>query len=171
MAKLSAIKILVVDDSRHMRRLYRDVLNAFGMPVLAEAEDGETGLAAVEQHNPDIIITDMNMHPMDGVEFTRQLRMRPGIPNKFVPILMITGHTEAKYVQSAINAGITEFLTKPFTPTGLFQRIKCIVEQPRPFVMGGEVFFGPDRRRSRKGGANHGRRYADQNPDARETLI
>lgn len=171
MARLSTINILVVDDSRHMRRLYRDVLEAFGMPVRAEAEDGESGLRAVEKYNPDIIITDMNMHPMDGVEFTRQLRIRPGIPNHFVPILMITGHTEAKYVQSAINAGITEFLTKPFTPTGLFQRIKCIVEQPRPFVMGGEVFFGPDRRRSRRGGKNLGRRPADINPDAKETYI
>lgn len=171
MAKLSNLNILVVDDSRHMRRLYRDVLEAFGMPVRAEAEDGESGLLAVQTYNPDIIITDMNMHPMDGVEFTRQLRIRPGIPNKFVPILMITGHTEAKYVQSAIDAGISEFLTKPFTPTGLFQRIKCIVEQPRPFVMGGEAFFGPDRRRSRRGGQNLGRRGADANPDAKDTYL
>lgn len=171
MAKLSVLNILVVDDSRHMRRLYRDVLDAFGMPIRAEAENGEDGLAAVITYNPDLIITDLNMYPMDGVEFTRQLRIRPGIPNRFVPILMISGHTEAVHVQRAIDAGITEFLTKPFTPTGLFQRVKHIIEQPRPFVMGGEVFFGPDRRRSRKGGQNLGRRGADANPDEKETYI
>lgn len=170
MADFSKISILVVDDSRHMRELYRAVLDAFGMPIKAEAEDGQTGIEAVKKYNPDLIITDMNMHPMDGVQFTRELRRREDIRNRYVPILMITGHTEVKYVQSAIDAGITEFLTKPFTPLGLYQRIQHLIEHPRPFVRG-DVFFGPDRRRSRHGGKNLSRRGSDHGSGGDEVFL
>ncbi|OAI43633.1 hypothetical protein AYO42_01445 [Rhizomicrobium sp. SCGC AG-212-E05] len=170
MADFSRIGILVVDDSRHMRELYRAVLDAFGMPIKAEAEDGQSGIEAVKKYNPDLIITDMNMYPMDGVQFTRALRSRQDIKNRYVPILMITGHNEVKYVQGAVDAGITEFLTKPFTPIALYQRIQHIIEHPRPFVRG-EAFFGPDRRRSRQGGKNKGRRGTDSGAGGEEVFL
>jgi DNA-binding response OmpR family regulator len=67
-------------------------------------------------------------------------------PNPFVPIIMITGHTEKYRVEAARDAGVTEFLAKPITAQNLFARIAEIVERPRAFVRC-DNYFGPDRRR------------------------
>jgi two-component system chemotaxis response regulator CheY len=80
------------------------------------------------------------------LEFTREVRTAPGSPNPFIPIVMITGHTEKHRVQAARDAGITEFLAKPFTAQSLFAHLAIIIEHPRPFVRC-PGYFGPDRRR------------------------
>ena len=86
------------------------------------------------------------MKPMDGLEFTRRVRNDEHSPNPFVPIIMITGHTEKHRVEAARDAGVTEFLAKPITAHNLFARIAEIVERPRAFVRC-DNYFGPDRRR------------------------
>jgi DNA-binding response OmpR family regulator len=86
------------------------------------------------------------MKPMDGLEFSRNVRTNVSSPNPFVPIIMITGHTEKHLVVAARDAGITEFLAKPITAQSLFSRIAEIVERPRAFVRC-DSYFGPDRRR------------------------
>jgi two-component system, chemotaxis family, chemotaxis protein CheY len=83
--------------------------------------------------------------------------------NPFVPIIMLTGHTERTRVTRARDAGITEFLAKPISAKGLYQRVFSIVAHPRPFIKTA-TYFGPDRRRNtsssysgperRKGGAS-----------------
>jgi DNA-binding response OmpR family regulator len=83
--------------------------------------------------------------------------------NPFVPIIMLTGHTERTRVTAARDAGITEFLAKPISAKGLYQRVFSVVAHPRPFIKTA-TYFGPDRRRStssnysgperRKGGAS-----------------
>ena len=93
-----------------------------------------------------MILTDLSMKPVDGIAFTREVRLSHDSPNPYVPIMMITGHTERQKVEAARDAGITEFLAKPVTAQGLFLRIAEIVERPRPFVRCAE-YFGPDRRR------------------------
>jgi CheY-like chemotaxis protein len=94
----------------------------------------------------DLILAYMAMAPMDGIAFTRHLRTSENSPNPFVPIIMITGHTERYRVEAARDAGVTEFLAKPLTPTNLYARIAEIVGRPRSFVRTGG-YFGPDRRR------------------------
>jgi two-component system chemotaxis response regulator CheY len=88
----------------------------------------------------------MAMKPMDGLEFSRAVRTAENSPNPFLPIIMITGHTEKHQVEAARDAGVTEFLVKPITAQSLFSRIAEIVERPRAFVRC-EAYFGPDRRR------------------------
>ena len=88
----------------------------------------------------------MSMKPMDGLAFTRAVRNDKISPTPFVPIIMITGHTERHRVEQARDAGVTEFLAKPVTAQDLFSRIAMIVEKPRPFIRCDD-FFGPDRRR------------------------
>ena len=80
------------------------------------------------------------MKPMDGLEFTRDVRTRRDSPNPFVPIIMITGHTEKHRVEAARDAGVTEFLAKPITAQSLFSRIAEIVERPRAFVRCDSLF-------------------------------
>ena len=86
------------------------------------------------------------MKPMDGLAFTREIRTAQNSPNPFIPIVMMSGHTEKHRVQAARDAGITEFLAKPITAQSLFARIAEIVDRPRPFVRC-PGYFGPDRRR------------------------
>ena len=104
------------------------------------------------------------MKQMDGLEFTRNVRNDPNSPNPFVPINMITGHTEKHHVEAARDAGVTELLAKPITAANLFSRIAEIVERPRAFVRCGH-YFGPDRRRHRAEGYNGPWRRAEDMED------
>ena len=80
------------------------------------------------------------------VEFTRMVRTNEDSPNHFLPIIMITGHSERSRVNAARDAGVNEFLVKPVTAKGLMERLSLIVNRPRNFVKS-KQYFGPDRRR------------------------
>jgi len=156
---------LVVEDNVHMRTLLRSLLLALGMKNVFEATNGEDAFVVLRERKPDLILTDLSMKPIDGIEFTHEVRSSHKSPNPYVPIIMITGHTERHRVEAARDAGVTEFLAKPITAQNLFLRIVEIVERPRPFVRAGE-YFGPDRRR-RADENYHGpwRRYEDIRDD------
>lgn len=144
-----------------MRILLRELLNGVGIREVSEAANGKAALAVLQQHKCDLILSDMAMAPMDGIVFTRHIRTDEASPNHFVPIIMVTGHTEKHRVEEARDAGVTEFLAKPVTPHNLYARIAEIVERPRAFVRT-ETYFGPDRRR--KAPENYGgpwRRHDD----------
>jgi CheY-like chemotaxis protein len=111
-----------------------------------EANDGAEALSKMRQQNIDIVITDLSMQPLDGIDFTRLLRTSPDSPNQMCPVIMITGHSTQKRVKEARDAGVTEFLAKPVTARGIIDRITRVVEFPRPFIRN-EDYFGPDRRR------------------------
>jgi CheY-like chemotaxis protein len=141
-----SLKALVVDDNAHMRSLLRALLNSIGIKDVAEAPNGGAALEALRDRKSDLVLSDMQMKPMDGIEFTRLVRNSDMSPNPFVPIIMISGHTEKHRVEKARDAGVTEFLAKPITAHNLFARIAEIVERPRAFVRC-DSYFGPDRRR------------------------
>ncbi|MGB4056909.1 MAG: response regulator [Alphaproteobacteria bacterium] len=143
---LSKARILLVDDMKPMLSLTQSVLNIFGFREVFIASNGEEAFTMVCKHDPDLILTDWVMEPIDGLEFTRNVRRNPLIPNPYVPILMMTGFSSRLRVEAARDAGITEFLVKPFSTRDLCTRIVQIIEKPRQFV-DAEEFFGPDRRR------------------------
>lgn len=144
--KLSELEVLVVDDNEHMRRLLRSILEALGVPQVREAVNGMTALNDAKLILPDIIITDMMMEPVDGLEFTRLLRDDLTHPATRVPVLMVTGFAEKHVVEAARDAGVSEFLAKPVTVDGVGARLKSVIENPRRFIRSGN-FVGPDRRR------------------------
>ena len=141
------LRFLVVDDNAHMRRILRALVHSFGSREVYEAEDGAAGLEAFIQYLPDIVITDWVMPIFNGLELTQMIRQPGGNPNPFVPIIMLTGHSEKHRVVGARDAGITEFLAKPISATGLYQRILNLMAYPRPFIRT-KSYFGPDRRRT-----------------------
>jgi CheY-like chemotaxis protein len=145
-AGFETLKALVVEDNRHMRALLRELLHAIGIQDVVEAADGHAAIELMHNRKNDLVLSDMAMRPMDGIEFTHHIRNSDHSPNPFVPIIMITGHTEKHRVEMARDAGVTEFLAKPVTAQNLFARISEIVERPRAFVRCG-AYFGPDRRR------------------------
>ena len=141
-----AVRALIVDDNRHMRALLRSLLHALGIKTIFEAPDGAIALVQLRERRPDLILADLSMKPVDGIEFTLQVRNSPDSPNPFVPIIMVTGHTEKSRIEAARDAGVTELLAKPITVTNLAQRLIEVVDRPRAFVRC-PGYFGPDRRR------------------------
>lgn len=139
-------RFLVIDDNAHMRRILRTLLHGFGAREVHEAEDGAAGLEAFTHHMPDIVITDWAMPIFDGLELTQMIRQPGANANPYVAIIMLTGHSEKKRVVSARDAGVTEFLAKPISAEGLYQRIINVVANPRSFIKT-KTYFGPDRRR------------------------
>ncbi len=140
------LKILLVDDNQYMRVLVAEILRAVGVNDIREAGDGAEGLEMMRSFPADIVMTDLSMQPMDGVEFVRLLRNSPNSPNTMIPVVMITGHSTMARVNEARNAGVNEFLTKPLTARGVLERLHQAIENQRPFIRS-PTYFGPDRRR------------------------
>ncbi|AMN42698.1 response regulator [Rhodoplanes sp. Z2-YC6860] len=141
------LRFLVIDDNPHMRRIIRTLLHGLGTRDVFEADDGATGLDAFTHNGPDIVLIDWAMPVFDGLELTKMIRETEGTANPYVPIIMITGHTEKDRVTAARDAGITEFLAKPISAKALYHRIANVVAHPRPFIKT-KTYFGPDRRRN-----------------------
>jgi two-component system, chemotaxis family, chemotaxis protein CheY len=161
----SRLRFLVIDDNTYMRRVFRALLHGFGAREVFEAEDGAAGLEAFMAHGPDIVITDWEMPILDGLEVTRMIRQPGSTTNPFVPIIMVSAHSEKRRVMEARDAGVTEFLAKPISAKGLYQRILNAVANPRPFVRTAQ-YFGPDRRRANASDYNGPERRKSSNSNA-----
>ena len=144
--RLDLLKILIVDDIRHTRVLLTEILRAIGIQQIYEASDGAEGLQVMRAHNIDIVLTDLAMEPLDGIDFVRLLRNSPDSPNPMVPVLMITGHSTLRRIHEARDVGVNEFMAKPITARGVIGRLQQIIDHPRPFIRTDD-YFGPDRRR------------------------
>jgi two-component system, chemotaxis family, chemotaxis protein CheY len=141
------LRFLVIEDSAHMRRILRTLLHGFGAREVYEAEDGASGLESFSHFMPDIVIADWVMPIFDGLELAQMIRQPGANANPYVPIIMLTGHSDKKRVMIARDAGVTEFLAKPISAQSLYVRILNVVVKPRPFVKT-KTYFGPDRRRN-----------------------
>lgn len=147
------VRILVVEDNNPMLEICKTLLMTFGVGEVIVAKNGNDGFRLFCKENPDIVIADWMMHPTDGISLTRRIRSDFQSPNHYVPVILMTGFSEKKRVVQARDAGVTEFLVKPFTARDLYKRIAQIIERPRQFVRS-EDFFGPDRRRKASEGFN-----------------
>jgi two-component system chemotaxis response regulator CheY len=162
---LSRLNILVIDDNPHMRTLVREILLGFNVKNVHECRDGSDALDELRQWPADIAIVDWMMEPLDGLDFTRLIRSASDSPNPFLPIIMLTGHTERFRVVEARDAGVTEMLAKPMTANTLYARLKDVIESPRPFIRTA-TYTGPDRRRrATQSYAGPFRRDGDRKPE------
>ena len=141
------LRFLVIEDNAHMRRILRTLLHGLGARDVFEAEDGATGLEAFNNYLPDIIIADWAMPIFDGLELTQMIRQPGTNSNPYVPIIMLTAHSERQRVMDARDAGVTEFIVKPVSAKSLYERVLNVVANPRPFIKT-KTYFGPDRRRN-----------------------
>lgn len=142
---LERVTFLVIDDNKHMRALIKSILHALGVRTIRDCADGADAFKELGHFAADIIICDWNMAPLDGLDFVRLVRTGRDSPNPYVPIIMLTGHTEMHRVAAARDAGVHEFLAKPISAKSLFLRIKSIIDKPRPFVRTSN-YFGPEPR-------------------------
>ena len=144
--RFDRLKLLVVDDNVHMRKLVVTILQAFGAVQIFEADSGEHAWGLLRDANPDVIVLDWMMEGMSGLEFVRQVRTSAQTPNPFVPVIMLTGHTHIDHVRQARDAGVNEFLAKPVSVKAILTRLISVIEHPRPYVRT-KSYFGPCRRR------------------------
>lgn len=147
MSPLGTLHLLLVDDNANMRAIVAAMLKSIGIGRLSEAEDGTQALSILREHAIDIAIVDYRMQPMDGVQFTRSIRWDEDSPNPYLPIVMMTGHSEHFRVTDARDAGVNEFVAKPVMIQTLMSRLEALILRPRQFVRSND-FFGPDRRRT-----------------------
>lgn len=115
---------LVVDDSPSMRMLVTHTLSEAGFKIL-EGGNGQEALKALSGGSVQLIITDLNMPVMDGIEFIKEVRKVPQY--KFTPILMLTTESQASKKQEGKTAGATGWLVKPFNPDQLLQVISKVL--------------------------------------------
>ena len=118
------MKFLVVDDSATMRRIVVNSLNRIGFGESVEAGDGAEGLAAYDA-SVDFVITDWNMPNMSGLDFVKALRARDD--GAKVPILMVTTRSVREDIVVAAQAGVNNYIVKPFTPQVLKEKIDQVL--------------------------------------------
>lgn len=148
--QMHKISVLVVEDNLPMLEITKSLLLTFGVGHVITAQNGEIGFKRYVELNPDIVIADWMMKPVDGISLTRIIRNDPKSPNPYVPVVLMTGFSEKRRVFQARDAGATEFLVKPFNARDLYKRLVQVIERPRQFVKATD-FFGPDRRRHSHG--------------------
>ncbi len=156
------VRILIVESSPELFDLFRAVLKMFSVPErnVESAYSMEEGFEKFAGGNHDMVIIDWLQTPDRGVELAKKIRMNNRSPNPFVPIIMTAGSGHENRVVHARDAGVSEYLVKPFTAKTLAKKIERVVEMPRQFVVS-EYYIGPDRRSGRSGYAGTERRLQE----------
>ncbi|MBI4969038.1 MAG: response regulator [Rhodospirillales bacterium] len=150
---LSSLTILVADDNDVMRSTFKQLLRTYGARKIFEAHEGAEALQQIEERAIDILITNWDMRPIDGIETVRILRRHPVAEKQMMPVIMVSAHSTPRNVRYARDCGVNEFLTKPVAPIDLYLRLEEIILRPRAFIKC-PSYIGPDRHR------HDGRRYS-----------
>jgi len=120
------MRILIVDDMSTMRRIVRNTLKQLGFTEMEEAEDGQSALAKLRAGLFDFVVSDWNMPTMSGLDLLKAVRQDPSL--KGLPFLMVTAEAERKLILEAIQAGVSNYVVKPFTAETLKEKIDKIFE-------------------------------------------
>jgi two-component system chemotaxis response regulator CheY len=125
---MSEIRTLIVDDSSVMRKIVERALRQAGLSlsVVHEACSGTEGLDLLKAKQVDLILSDINMPSMDGLEFLRQIRLQNLAPG--VPVVMITTESSEEHVKQAILAGAQGYIRKPFTAEQVKERVLPLLD-------------------------------------------
>ncbi len=133
--------ILVVDDEAKIVQLVRDYLERAGFGVLA-AGDGKTALALARSGKPDLIVLDLGLPGMDGLDVTRELRKTSN-----APIIMLTARAEESDKLIGLELGADDYITKPFSPKELVARVRVVFRRMESYsAPGGEIILAGDLR-------------------------
>jgi two-component system chemotaxis response regulator CheY len=119
-----SMSVLVVDDYRTMVRIIRNLLKQLGFINVDEAADGSAALKLMREKHYNLVISDWNMEPMTGYEFLREVRSDAGLST--TPFLMVTAESKAENVIAARQAGVSNYIVKPFNALTLRSKIEAI---------------------------------------------
>ena len=162
---LDHLKALVVEDNAHMRILLRSLLQALGIATVYESVDGASGFIELRERKPDFVLTDLSMKPVDGIEFTRRIRLGRDSPNPYMPDHHGDGPHGTRTRGSGARCRRDRISREADHDAEPLVRLIEVVERPRPFIRC-EGYFGPDRRRHKaEDYAGPWRRRDDVNDD------
>ncbi|MDJ0790937.1 MAG: response regulator transcription factor [Acidimicrobiia bacterium] len=125
--------VLVVEDELKISRLMRDYLEGAGFAVI-EASDGQAAISLVRSQRPDMIVLDLGLPGMDGLDVTRRIR-----ETSSVPIIMVTARVEETDRIVGLELGADDYLTKPFSPKELVARVRAVLRRADSTLGGGEL--------------------------------
>jgi two-component system, chemotaxis family, chemotaxis protein CheY len=121
------MRILIVDDSSTMRRIIINTLNKIGFRDIVEASNGREGIDRLSSGDIEMIITDWNMPEMSGIDFIRHVRREPELSK--LPVLMVTTNAAKDDIVEALQAGVNNYVIKPFTPETLREKIDVVLNR------------------------------------------
>ncbi|MBF0099379.1 MAG: chemotaxis response regulator CheY [Desulfobacterales bacterium] len=121
----TSIRILVVDDFATMRRILKNILKQLGFKNITEADDGTAALELLKKNTFDLIISDWNMPKMTGLDLLKTIRSSG--EHKTVPFLMVTAEAQKHNVIEAVQAGVSNYVVKPFTADAIQDKLKKIL--------------------------------------------
>ena len=122
----TSIKILIVDDFATMRRILKNILKQLGFKNLVEADDGTTAWELLESQEIDLIISDWNMPKMTGLELLK--KVRASTQYQKAPFLMVTAEAQKQNVIEAVQAGVSNYVVKPFTAEAISDKLTKILK-------------------------------------------
>ncbi len=126
----TSLKVLVVDDMSTMRRIIKNVLKQIGFSDLVEAENGQDALNKLQAGDIGFIVSDWNMPVMQGIDLLRAVRADPDL--KHLPFLMVTAEAQKDNIIEAVQAGVSNYVVKPFTAEALQAKLEKIFANVQP---------------------------------------
>lgn len=142
---LSGVSVLIADHDRFSVKLVAQMLRGFGLETAHISDSGADAVAQLERSRFDLLILESVLPDMHSDAIIRGLRRNESNPNRFVPILVLTGYANLKNVTAARDSGAHSLIKKPVSPQTLFDHISWIGRSQRPFIEVGD-YVGPDRR-------------------------
>ncbi|SMH58506.1 response regulator [Azospirillum agricola] len=116
-------RILVIEDQPFVRRTIVQIMAQIGFQGVAEADNGESGMQECIRTNPDLIVCDIDMKPVSGLQFLERLRTSAEAANPRAPVVFLTNHTESEIVKQAMALGVNGFVVKPPSFAALKERV------------------------------------------------
>jgi len=166
---LERATVLVLDDNGPSLDILSQVVSGFGVKQLLRAESVANAQTLVRTKTFDLIISDVQMPTTDGIEFIEWLRREGGENNRYIPVILVTGHTRTSQIYKVRDAGANFMVAKPITPKVLLERIFWVAREDRAFIEC-DTYVGPDRRFKHEGPppGTDGRRKDDLPPEVGE---
>jgi CheY-like chemotaxis protein len=134
-SNLEGCKILVVDDEPFMRSTIKAVLRVIDRFDVCEADDGDTALVLTDTFKPDVVLCDIFMPRMGGLEYVARLRKHPTSWMRETPVLILTGRSDEATVRDAVRHQINGYLLKPVSSQALGARLLTILGNRRPVTL------------------------------------
>ncbi|MGE0682975.1 MAG: response regulator [Candidatus Binatia bacterium] len=121
------MNVLVVDDAATMRRIVRSLLRELGIKNVREAEDGEIAFEDLKRQKADLVVSDWAMPKMTGIELLRAIRQDEAL--KDTPVLMVTAESKKENIMEAVQAGVNNYIVKPFNSKTLEEKLNKIFKE------------------------------------------
>ena len=144
---LSEKNVLLLDDSRAFLSLMTDILRGLGVRNIVRCVDAIEAFEVIGRESIHLALVDYEMPIINGCEFASLVRTAPDCPDKFLPMILVTGHASRNIVMECLSVGFNHVLAKPLSASSLSSKMHDVFVEPPRFILTPGGYFGPERRR------------------------